>query len=104
MKNIDIHIQILDFITKSAPILEEMVNTKSLDEVADYFIENGIFHSKKDIKCFLFDAVPVMVTNKEINLDLPVRYYEDEDEIETDIEIPEEDNIINFVRRSDQEK
>lgn len=94
--------QITEFIQEAAPDLQNMVETMSVEEMADYFVEKGIFKSKTDIKYFLFDAVPFMVFNKETSLDLPVHYYSEEEEIEESIEIPENDNIIDFIKRSQE--
>lgn len=99
---IDPNLYILHFIQKSGPILNDLVDNKTLDEVADYFIKEGIFLSKKDVKCFLFDAVPFMVSDRRANMDLPIHYYEEDESIETDIEIPKENNIIEFIKESDK--
>lgn len=103
MKNIiDTNLHILEFIQKSAPILNDLIDNKSLDEVADFFIEEGIFLTKKDVKCFLFDAVPFMVSDRKMNMDLPIHYYEDSEEIEEAIELPKEENIIEFIKDSEK--
>ena len=104
MKEItDTKMHLLQFIQDAAPKMPEMVNTKTLDEVAEYFIEQGIFDSKKDVKCFLFDAVPFMVSDRNINMDLPIRYYDEDEEIEESITLPDNDNIISFVKESSKD-
>ena len=99
--------KLIDFIQDYATNLDSLLNEKSLDEVGDYLVEQGIFHSKRDIKCFLFDATPFMVSHADTNLDLPIRYYSEEEDI-----VPEEDgeplyreeNIIDFIQKSQSRK
>lgn len=96
----DIKLKVLTFIQEVSKQIPEMVETKSLEEIGAFLIEKGIFNSEKDIKCFLFDAAPFMILNEEANLDMPIRYYAEDEEIEEKIIETTDDNIIDFIERS----